>query len=100
LARLGCCLVNYPEDTLMPGEIQPSLSRTKGVHGLTMPHHANLIIALKTGTLTIRAVTDDAARMCLIMSKDPVIIGEAPSHCSPHSRGRRAFADGDIDRKG
>ncbi|KAG1779250.1 hypothetical protein EV702DRAFT_932862, partial [Suillus placidus] len=100
LARLGCCLVNYPEDTLMPGKIQPSLSRTKGVHGLTMPHRANLIIALKTGTLNIRAVTDDAARMRLITSKDPVIIGEAPSHRSPHFRGRRAFADGDIDRKG
>lgn len=38
--------------------------------------------------------------MRLLTSKDPVIIGEAPSHRSPHSRGRRAFADGDIDRKG
>ncbi|KAG1777167.1 hypothetical protein EV702DRAFT_1197488 [Suillus placidus] len=89
LTQLGCCLINYPEDTLMPGEIQPSLSRTKGIHGLTMPHRANLIIALKTGTLTIRAVTDDAAHMRLMMSKDPVIIREAPSHHSPHSCGRR-----------
>ncbi|KAG1886389.1 uncharacterized protein F5891DRAFT_988558 [Suillus fuscotomentosus] len=100
LARLGCCLVNYPNETLMPGETRPTLSRSKGVHDLTLPHRINLVNALKMGTLTIRAVTNDAARTRLMMSTDPVIIGEAPSHRSIYSRGRRAFANGDIDCKG
>ncbi|KAG2122363.1 hypothetical protein DEU56DRAFT_917856 [Suillus clintonianus] len=100
LARLGCCLVNYPEETLMPGEIRPTLRRTKGIHDLTIRHRANLVNALKTGTLTIRAITSDAARSRLLTSRDPIIIGEAPSHRSSHPRGRRAFADGNIDRKG
>ncbi|KAG1897301.1 uncharacterized protein F5891DRAFT_930541, partial [Suillus fuscotomentosus] len=100
LARLGCCLVNYPEETLMPGETRPTLNRSKGIHDLTFRHRDNLVNALKTGTLTIRAITSDVARARLITSKDPIIIGEAPSHRSIHSRGRRMFADGDIDRKG
>lgn len=100
LARLGCCLVNYPNETLMPGETRPTLSRSKGVHDLTLPHRINLVNALKMGTLTIRAVTNDAARTRLTMSTDPVITGEAPSHRSIYSRGRHAFANGDIDCKG
>ncbi|KAG2094825.1 uncharacterized protein F5147DRAFT_778852 [Suillus discolor] len=100
LAWLGCCLVNYPNETLMPGETRPTLSRSKGVHDLTLPHRINLVNALKMGTLTIRAVTHDAARTRLTMSTDPVIIGEAPSHRSIYSRGRRVFANGDIDCKG
>ncbi|KAG2124877.1 hypothetical protein DEU56DRAFT_916817 [Suillus clintonianus] len=84
LAQLGCCLVNYPEETLMPGEIRPTLRRTKGIHDLSIPH----------------PITSNAARLRLLTSKDPVIIGEAPSHRSIHPRGRHAFADGDIDRKG
>ncbi|KAG1857402.1 hypothetical protein DFJ58DRAFT_659166, partial [Suillus subalutaceus] len=100
LAQLGCCLVNYPDETLMPGETRPTLTRTKGIHDLTLRHRANLVNALKTGALTIRAVTSDAGRTRLTMSKDPIIIGEAPSHHSIHSRGRRAFADDNIDRKG
>ncbi|KAG2125063.1 hypothetical protein DEU56DRAFT_695023, partial [Suillus clintonianus] len=100
LARLGCCLVNYPEETLMPGEIRPTLRRTKGIHDLSIPHRTKLVNALKTGTLTIRAITSNAAHLRLLTSKDPVIIGEALSHRSIHPRGRRAFADGDIDQKG
>ncbi|KAG2096050.1 uncharacterized protein F5147DRAFT_778412 [Suillus discolor] len=68
LARLGCCLVNYPNKTLMPGETRPTLSRSKGIHDLTLPHRINLVNALKMGTLTIRAVTNDAARTRLTMS--------------------------------
>ncbi|KAG1879476.1 hypothetical protein C8R48DRAFT_767734 [Suillus tomentosus] len=34
------------------------------------------------------------------MSKDPIIIGEAPTHRSFHSHGQRAFANGDFDRNG
>ncbi|KAG2088055.1 uncharacterized protein F5147DRAFT_587855, partial [Suillus discolor] len=45
-------------------------------------------------------VVSDAARIRLTTSKDPVIIGDAPSACSMHSHGQRAFADGCIDRKG
>lgn len=100
LARLGYVLVNYPDETLMPGELRPTISRSKGIHDLTQQHRVNLINCLKAGTLTIRAVTNDAARMRLTTSKDPVIIGDAPSACSMYPRGRRAFADGHIDQKG
>ncbi|KAG2058669.1 hypothetical protein BDR06DRAFT_1003863 [Suillus hirtellus] len=85
LARLGCFLVNYPDETLMPGKIRPTLTWSKGIHDLTLPHHANLVNALRTDTLTIQAVTSDAACTHLIMSKDPVIIGEALSHRSTRS---------------
>ncbi|KAG1837261.1 hypothetical protein F4604DRAFT_1539312, partial [Suillus subluteus] len=100
LAWLGCFLVNYPNETLMPSEIRPMLTRSKGIHDLTIPHRVNLVNALKTGTLTIRAATSDTARTRLIMSEDPIIIGEAPSHRSFHTHGRRAFANGDIDQEG
>ncbi|KAG2113976.1 hypothetical protein DEU56DRAFT_710710, partial [Suillus clintonianus] len=100
LARLGYVLVNYPDETLMPGELRSTFCRTKGIHDLNQRHRANIINHLKTGTLTIRAVTSDAARMRLTTSKDPVVIGEAPLACSMHSCGRRAFADGRIDQKG
>jgi hypothetical protein len=85
---------------LIPGELRPSLSRTKGIHDLSHHHRVNLINHLKAGILTIRAVKSDAARTRLTTSKDPVIIGEAPLARSLHSHGRRAFADGRIDRKG
>ncbi|KAG2092830.1 uncharacterized protein F5147DRAFT_551765, partial [Suillus discolor] len=91
---------NYPDETLMPGKLCPSLSRTKGIHDLSHQHRANLINHLKAGTLTIRAVVSNAARIRLTTSKDPVIIGDAPSACSMHSHGQCAFADGRIDRKG
>ncbi|KAG1839147.1 hypothetical protein DFJ58DRAFT_733506 [Suillus subalutaceus] len=100
LARLGCRLVNYPDDTLMPGEIRPTLIRSKGIHDLTLPHRVNLVNALKMGTLTIQAMTNDTARKRLTMSWDPVIIAEAPSYRSNHSRARRVFANGDIDFRG
>ncbi|KAG2056659.1 hypothetical protein BDR06DRAFT_1019544 [Suillus hirtellus] len=100
LARLGYVLVNYPDKTLMPGELQPTLSRTKGIHDLPQQHRISLINCLKEGTLTIQAVTNDAAHLRLTTSKDPVVIGDVPSACSMHSCGQRAFADGHIDRKG
>ncbi|KAG1864625.1 hypothetical protein C8R48DRAFT_588982, partial [Suillus tomentosus] len=53
LARLGYFLIDYPDETLMPGEIRPSLTRSKGIHDLTIPHRDNLVNALKSGTLTI-----------------------------------------------
>ncbi|KAG1901764.1 uncharacterized protein F5891DRAFT_1187230 [Suillus fuscotomentosus] len=71
----------------------------KGIHDLTHQHHVNLINCLKAGTLTIRAVTSDAAHTRLTTSKDPVVIGDAPLACSTHSRGRHVFADGRIDQK-
>ncbi|KAG1858749.1 hypothetical protein DFJ58DRAFT_726535 [Suillus subalutaceus] len=97
LARLGYFLVDYPNETLMPGEIRPSLTRSKGIHDLTIPHCDNLVNALKSGTLTIQAVTSDAARTRLVMLKDPIIIGEAPTHRSIHSHRQRAFANGGFD---
>ncbi|KAG2054504.1 hypothetical protein BDR06DRAFT_1007679 [Suillus hirtellus] len=89
LARLGYFLINYPNETLMPGEIRPSLTRSKGIHDLTIPHRDNLVNAL-----------NDTARTRLIMSKDPIIIGEAPTHRSFHSHGQRAFTNGDFDQNG
>ncbi|KAG1748022.1 hypothetical protein EDD22DRAFT_958179 [Suillus occidentalis] len=53
LAWLGCHLINYSDDTLMPGKTQPTLIRSKGIHDLTLPHRVNLVNALKMGTLTI-----------------------------------------------
>ncbi|KAG1800606.1 uncharacterized protein BJ212DRAFT_1487940 [Suillus subaureus] len=100
LAHLGYVLTNYPDDTLIPGELHPSLSRTKGIHDLSHHHRVNLVNHLKAGTLTIQAVKSDAARTHLTTSKDPIIIREAPSACSLHSHGQHAFADGQIDRKG
>ncbi|KAG1743327.1 uncharacterized protein EDB91DRAFT_1247408 [Suillus paluster] len=100
LARLGYVLVNYPDETLVPGEKRPTLSRSKGICDMTVHHRHSLINALKTGTLTIQEVTSGAARTRLTTSNDPVIIGEAPPPRSVHSRGRRVFANGRIDRKG
>ncbi|KAG2080734.1 hypothetical protein BD769DRAFT_1330520, partial [Suillus cothurnatus] len=100
LARLGFVLVDYPVDTLMPGETRVDLARTKGIRDLTAIHRLNLIRALKHGTLTIRAVTGGAARACLTSLKDPVIIEQAPLAHSTHSHGRRMFADGSIDQQG
>ncbi|KAG2123258.1 hypothetical protein DEU56DRAFT_917566 [Suillus clintonianus] len=53
LARLGYVLVNYPDETLMPGELRSTFCRTKGIHDLNQHHRANIINHLKTGTLTI-----------------------------------------------
>ncbi|KAG1865310.1 hypothetical protein F4604DRAFT_1535494, partial [Suillus subluteus] len=100
LARLGYVLVDYPEKTLMPGETRVDLVHAKGTRDLTAQHRHSLINALKSGTLTIRAVTSDAARVRLASSEDPVIIGEAPIARSAHSHGRRMFADGRIDWQG
>ncbi|KAG1719200.1 uncharacterized protein EDB91DRAFT_1257845 [Suillus paluster] len=100
LAHLGYVLINYPEETLMPGELQPNLSQTKGIHGLNHHHCVNIVNSLKAGTLTICTVMSDAARTWLITSKDPIIIGDAPSACSMYSFGRCTFADGRIDQKG
>lgn len=100
LARLGYVLINYPDEISMPGELWPTISCSKGIHDLTQQHRTSLINCLKAGTLTIRAVTNDAAHLRLTTSNDPVIIGEAPSTSSMYSCGRRAFADGRIDQKG
>ncbi|KAG1886295.1 hypothetical protein F4604DRAFT_1918025 [Suillus subluteus] len=89
---------DFPWKTL-PNKLA-RFGRTKGIHNLTLPHPVSLVNALKTGTLTIRAVTSDTAHTRLITSQDPIIIGEAPSHNSIHSHGRHAFANGAIDRIG
>ncbi|KAG1801849.1 uncharacterized protein BJ212DRAFT_1487576 [Suillus subaureus] len=53
LARLRYVLTNYPDNTLIPGELRPSLSCTKGIYDLNHHHCVNLINHLKAGTLTI-----------------------------------------------
>ncbi|KAG1904168.1 uncharacterized protein F5891DRAFT_977058 [Suillus fuscotomentosus] len=83
-----------------PGKHSQKNSLALGIHDLPQQHRISLVNCLKEGTLTIRAVTNDAAHLRLTTSKDPVVIGDVPSACSMHSRGRRAFADGRIDRKG
>jgi hypothetical protein len=35
LACLGYILINYPDETLMPGKLQPTISCSKGIHDLT-----------------------------------------------------------------
>ncbi|KAG2087541.1 uncharacterized protein F5147DRAFT_781305 [Suillus discolor] len=97
LAQLVFFLEGYPDETIMPSEIRPSVTRSKGIHNLTRAHCENLVNALKSGTLTIQAVTSDAACTRLIMSRDPIIIGEAPRHRSVHSHRRCAFANSDFD---
>jgi hypothetical protein len=57
-----------------------------------------LVDALKKNTLTVKSVATDA-RKGLTASRVPVIIGEAPIN-SLHTRGRRMFANGRIDRRG
>lgn len=54
--------------------------------------------ALKKNALTVKSVATDA-RKGLMASRVPVIVGEAPIN-SLHTRGRRMFANGRIDRRG
>ncbi|KAG2043863.1 hypothetical protein BDR03DRAFT_977582 [Suillus americanus] len=99
LAHRGCILENYPEDILMPSERCPTVVRSKGIHDLTTLEHFKLADALKNNVLTIKSIPTDA-RKSLAKFCAPVIIGEAPTANSPHTHGRRVFANGQIDRHG
>ncbi|KAG1857427.1 hypothetical protein F4604DRAFT_1540465, partial [Suillus subluteus] len=99
LAHRGCILGNYPENILMPGERRATLAKSKGIHDLSLHEWRILANALKDDVLSIKSVAIDA-RKSLMASHDPVIVGEAPFADSPHTRGRRGFANGKIDRRG
>ncbi|KAG1891892.1 uncharacterized protein F5891DRAFT_908164, partial [Suillus fuscotomentosus] len=99
LAHRGCILKNYPEDILMPGERRPTVVRSKGIHDLTTLERFKLADALKNNVLTVKSIPTDA-RKSLAKSRAPVIVGEVPTANSPHTHGRRVFANGRIDRHG
>lgn len=99
LAHRGYILENYPEDILMPGETRPTVVRSKGINDLTTLERFKLADALKNNVLTIKSIPTDA-RESLAKSRVPVIIGQAPTANSSHTRGRRVFANGRIDRRG
>ncbi|KAG1897284.1 uncharacterized protein F5891DRAFT_921674, partial [Suillus fuscotomentosus] len=99
LAYHGCILGNYLENILMPGERRATLAKSKGIHDLSLHERRILANALKDDVLTIKSVAVDAHKT-LMASRDPVIVGEAPLADSPHTRGRRGFANGKIDRRG
>ncbi|KAG2156681.1 uncharacterized protein EDB93DRAFT_1062082, partial [Suillus bovinus] len=100
LARHGCVIHNYPENVLAPGERRSTLLRSKGIHDLTLPSRAILADALKNNLLTVQHITTEKTCRRLLASHEPIILGEAPAPESPHTRGRRVFVDGRIDRKG
>ncbi|KAG1885193.1 hypothetical protein F4604DRAFT_1676583 [Suillus subluteus] len=99
LARHGYILENYLENILMPGERRATLAKNKGIHDLSIHEWCVLADALKNNSLTVKTVTTDALEN-LMASRVPVIVGEAPSADSRHTRGRQGFADGQIDRLG
>ncbi|KAG2096302.1 uncharacterized protein F5147DRAFT_778351 [Suillus discolor] len=99
LARCGCILKNYPEDILMPSERRSTLAKSKGIHDLTIHERFKLADALKNDALTVKSVATDA-RKSLTTSRVPIIVGEVPIANSLHTRGRRGFANGRIDRFG
>ncbi|KAG1837401.1 hypothetical protein C8R48DRAFT_782721 [Suillus tomentosus] len=99
LARRGCILENYPEDILMPSERRSTLAKSKGIHDLTIHERFKLADALKNDALTCKSAATDALKS-LTASRVPVIVGEAPIAKSLHTRGRRGFANGRIDRFG
>ncbi|KAG1903007.1 uncharacterized protein F5891DRAFT_1185655 [Suillus fuscotomentosus] len=99
LACRGCILEKYPEDILMPGERRSTLAKSKGIHDLTIHERFKLADALKNDALTCKSVATDALKS-LTASRVPVIVGEAPIAKSLHTRGRRGFANGWIDRFG
>ncbi|KAG1769329.1 hypothetical protein EDD22DRAFT_744983, partial [Suillus occidentalis] len=100
LAQRGLVLHNYPDNVLLPGEKRATLLRSKGIHDLTLANQATLADALRHGLLTIQHTTASNTCRRLRASREPVILGEAPPPESTHTHGRRAFADGRIDRKG
>jgi hypothetical protein len=83
----------------MPGERRSTLAKSKGIHDLTIHERFKLANALKNDALTVKSVATDA-RKSLTTSRVPVIVGEAPIANSLHTRGRRGFANGRIDRFG
>ncbi|KAG1856732.1 hypothetical protein F4604DRAFT_1931721 [Suillus subluteus] len=100
LARRGCTLHHYPENVLMPGEKRPSLVRSKGINDLTICEWDLLANALRLNLITIQHVANNDTRRKIQASRKPIIFGEAPEYDSQNLRGRHAFLNGRIDRKG
>ncbi|KAG1718270.1 uncharacterized protein EDB91DRAFT_1258701 [Suillus paluster] len=100
LARRGCILQNYPENILMPGEKRPTLAKSKGISDLSLDEWCVLADALQRDVLTIKSVTTLNACKNLMLSRDPVIVGEAPVRDFLITCGRCEFANGRIDRLG
>ncbi|KAG2114866.1 hypothetical protein DEU56DRAFT_705592, partial [Suillus clintonianus] len=99
LAHRGCTLHHYPENVLMPGEKRPTLVKSKGIHDLTIHERDLLTDALRNNSITVQHINNNTRRQIMI-SREPIIFGEAPEYDSQDLRGRRAFLNGRIDRKG
>ncbi|KAG1841842.1 hypothetical protein F4604DRAFT_1939208 [Suillus subluteus] len=100
LARRSCILRDYPDNILMPGEKRATLARSKGINDLSLDERRVLANALKKNALTVESTTTLKACNDLMLSRAPVILGEAPVGDPLITRGRRKFANGRIDRLG
>ncbi|KAG2048874.1 hypothetical protein BDR06DRAFT_975714 [Suillus hirtellus] len=79
LAHHGYILQHYPANILMPGEKCDTLTRSKGIHDLSLCEHQVFSNALKNNSLTIKTITRQHALVHLMASNSPVIIEEAPA---------------------
>lgn len=84
----------------MPGERRPTLAKSKGIHDLTVHEQDLLADALKMNSITVQQVSSDKAHHKIMTSHAPIIFREAPQWDSQNLHGRRAFLNGQIDRKG
>lgn len=100
LARRGYILQNYPEDVLMPGEKRATLTKSKGIHNLSLHERRVFADALKNDLLTIKTITKQGALAHLMASHSPVIVEEVPAPHSAYTRGRRWYANGRFDQQG
>ncbi|KAG1878082.1 hypothetical protein DFJ58DRAFT_720830 [Suillus subalutaceus] len=76
LAHRGCILENYPDKILLPGERRLTLAKSKGIHDLTRRSQRSYGLTVSLSSLEKRPIN------------------------SLHTRGRRMFANGRIDRLG
>ncbi|KAG2061388.1 hypothetical protein BDR06DRAFT_966359 [Suillus hirtellus] len=56
LAHHGYTLHHYPENVLMPGERCPTLTKSKGIHDLTLHEQDLLANALKMNSITVQQI--------------------------------------------